>query len=617
MLKSNHTLINKKIEQRLFISRFKFLGVILSMMFLLLLLRLAYLEIHLFKRYNLLSNKNQFNILSIPPTRGLIYDRNGLLLAKNIPVFSLEILPEKAKNIDGLLEKIGKLITLRDDDIASFRRGLKQHRAFDLIPLKVKLNQEEVATIAVNQQYLPGTEVKARMIRYYPYGKTTAHILGYVGRINSHDLANIDQNNYQGTNFIGKVGIEKYYEDQLHGSIGHQQVETDASSRVVRTISKKPSQSGTNLHLSIDIELQKVAEKALEGYQGAIVAIDPQNGEVLSMVSIPSYDPNPFVQGISQKDYSALSNSKQQPLYNRAIRGQYPLASTIKPFLALFALDQRVIDLDYKVYDPGWFKLPNTQHLYRDWKRGGHGWVRLEYALVVSCDTFFYQLAQLLGIQRINDVLTQFGFGHSTQIDMGEELPGLIPSPQWKKNVKHTPWYTGDTLISGIGQGFMLTTPLQLANATAKLANRGRGYKPHLLRSYEQDNVITPNKVQEDYPITLHESQIWETIINAMEAVVINRHGTGFRFGRKPGYSVAAKTGTAQVYSIKQHQFETQDDLPEFLRDHSLIIAFAPKIKPKIAVAVLVENNNIASNVARKVIDQYLLKSAKDHHESK
>lgn len=602
------TIKNKYQEQQLFKARFYALAVVLIVLMFFLVGRIFYLDVAKFNQYQTLSKKNQLNIISVPPTRGLIYDRNGRILAKNIPVYSLEIMPERAGVLKSLLDKLKKLVALSDSDIASFYRSTKQHRAFEWVPLKVKLSESEVAILAVNQHYLPGVEVKARLIRYYPYGKVTAHILGFVGRINARESNDIDSQNYSGTNFIGKVGIEKYYEKILHGKVGHQQVETNASSRIIRTLRKIPSKSGSNLMLSIDLDLQQAAQKALAGNQGSVVAIDPSNGEILALVSVPSYDPNPFVQGISQKNYNLLASSKQQPLYNRAIRGQYPLASTIKPFLALKALDDNIVTLDYKVYDPGWFKLPNAPHLFRDWKRGGHGWVDLKQAIIVSCDTYFYKLSELMGIKRIDEILNQFGFGHLTQVDMGEELPGLIPSPHWKKTYKKTSWYTGDTLISGIGQGFMLTTPLQLANATAKLANKGKSYRPHLVKQYTKNGQKTIVKLIEDFPLKLKHSYLWQTVIKTMESVVTNRHGTGFRFGRDAPYSVAMKTGTAQLYSLKQHQFETQDDLPEYLRDHSMVIAFAPIKKPKIAIAVLVENNNFASNVARKVIDNYLVR---------
>lgn len=611
MRSSYSTLKNQSEENKLFRARLFTLSFVLSLLMCILLGRLFYLGVYKFSEYQTLSKQNQFNLVSIPPTRGLIYDRNGIILAKNIPAYSLEVLPEKMGEVGIALSKLKKIISLTEEDDVLFKRALRQHRRFEWVSLKVKLTEEEVAAFSVNKQYFPGMEIKARLIRSYPYGKTVSHVLGFVGRINAHEYESLDHNNYRGTNFIGKVGIEKYYEKYLHGTVGHEQVETDASSRVVRTIKQTPSNTGAHLTLSIDIELQKASEEALKGQQGAIVAIDPNNGEVLALNSIPSYDPNLFVQGITHKAYNLLATSDKQPLYNRAIRGQYPLASTIKPFVALKALEDNIVSLDYKIYDPGWFKLPNTNHLYRDWKHYGHGWVNLEQSLIVSCDTYFYNLSSLMGIKRIDDILNKFGFGQLTLLDMGEELPGLIPSPDWKRNVKNMPWYTGDTIISGIGQGFMLTTPLQLANAVARISMKGINYRPHLLKSTLQGTHNKSVDVIEEFPLKLRSDKFWDTVINAMADSVTKKEGTGgYRFGRTAPYSVAIKTGTAQVYSIKQHQQEAKRDLvPEYLRDHSIIIAFAPVKNPKIALAVLIENNNIASSVARKIIDNYLLRT--------
>lgn len=610
MHKPYATLADKQEEKKLFRARFAVLVAGLFFLTIVLIGRLFYLSVTQFHLYQTLAKQNQINTLAIPPTRGLISDRNGTILAKNSPVFSLELLPEKIKDLAKTIEQLRKFVALNEDEIKAFNRSLRQHRRFEWVPLKMKLSEEEVAQFSVNKLHFPGIEVKARLIRSYPFGKTLAHVLGFVGRINEREHAQIDPVNYRGTHFIGKVGIEKYYEDGLHGTVGEQQVEMDASSRIVRTLKKKTSQTGAHLTLTIDIELQKIAEEALADQQGSVVAIDPSSGEILALSSMPSYDPNLFVQGISHIDYAQLANSSRQPLFNRAIRGQYPLASTIKPFTALKALEDNIVSTDYRVFDPGWFRLPNTKHLYRDWKRIGHGWVDLKQALIVSCDTYFYKLSELMGIKRIDDVLHQFGFGQLTQIDMGEELAGLIPSPEWKRQEKRIPWYTGDTIISGIGQGFMLTTPLQLANGVAKLANRGKSYRPHLLKSWLQNEKSNAKLLLEEFPIKFRKEAVWETVINAMAASVTRRDGTGgYRFGRTPPYTVAIKTGTAQVYSIKQNQSEAaRDVLPEYLRDHSIVIAFAPVDKPKIALAVLVENNNIASHVARKIIDNYLLR---------
>lgn len=611
----NQTIKNRAEENRLFRRRTVIMAFFLFLLIGLLILRLTYLQVVKYHRYQTLSDKNQLNIIPVPPTRGLIFDRQGTLLAKNMPVHSMELIPEKIEDITKTIMKLRALIpSISNEDVKQFNKSMYQHRRFESVPLKLKLTDIEVARFSVNQYSFPGVFIKARLMRQYPLGITTAHVLGFVGRINTTELKTLDKSNYSGSNFIGKVGVEKYYENILHGKVGYQQVETDASGRTVRTIKKILPQRGQNLYLSLDTQLQTVAEAALKGYQGSVVALDPSNGEVLALVSVPSYNPNAFVQGISQANYNTLSHSNQQPLYNRAIRGQYPLASTIKPFISLSALDNQIVNLSYRVFDPGWFKLPDNDHLYRDWKRHGHGWVALQRALVISCDTYFYQLAFLMGIQRIDDILNDFGFGHTTGIDMGEELPGLVPSPEWKRIIKHTPWYTGDTLISGIGQGFMLTTPLQLASATARLAMHGKHFRPHLLRAQQENNNPPANyKPVESYPLTLHDEKSWYYIIDAMKAVIRQADGTGHRFGRHAPYTVAAKTGTAQVYSMKQEQNEQISPVPDYLRDHSLFIGFAPIEHPKIAIAVLVENAPIAGNIARKVIDNYLLRTKKNN----
>lgn len=599
---------NPAVEKSVFKQRTVVTVIIIFSLFLLITAKLIHLQVIKYHQYQTLSKKNQLNLIAIPPSRGLIFDRNGVLLAGNMPIFTLKIVPERVRNLNETLKELTELIpSIDEDELNAFQRSLKQHRRFEAVPLKFKLSEEEVALFAVNQYRFPGVSVSADLMRHYPLGDTTAHLLGFVGRINTRELASIDTSNYAATNFIGKVGIEKFYEQDLHGQVGYQQVEMDASGRIVRALKRTPANSGQSIYLTIDSQLQKTAVDALGEHQGSVVAIDPNNGEVLALVSTPSYNPNAFVKGISQKDYDKLATSKHQPLYNRALRGQYPLGSTIKPFLAIGALDKKIITPKERVYDRGWFKLPNVNHYYRDWKKTGHGWVDLTRALTISCDTYFYELANMLGIRRIDAILNEFGFGFMTGIDMGEELPGLIPTPEWKRAVKKTPWYTGDTIISGIGQGFMLTTPLQLANATAKLAGRGRHFKPHLLKSMKKGDDENVSKLIESYPLLLNQPNNWDIVFGAMEDVIRAKHGTGFRFGRNPPYRIAAKTGTAQVYSIKQNTVYNENIIPEHLRDHSLFIAFAPVKKPKIAVAVVVENSPIAGNVARKVIDQYLL----------
>lgn len=601
---NNAYLVTRMVNHRLLI-----ILAIIILSCLALISRVAYLEIIQFNKYHKLSKNNQVSIKPITPIRGLIFDRNHELLAENIPIYHLEIIPEKVGQLDITLERLQKLLpSIKPYDIKRFKSTLNQYHKFEAVPFIFKLSSDDAARFAINKYTFPGVNLKPSLIRTYPKGDIYAHLLGYVGRINAKEWSEIDRKNYHGTNYIGKLGIEKAYEDSLHGEIGLVEAETNAAGRVQKIFSTIKAKSGKNLYLTIDSQLQQKAYEALNGFEGSVVAIDPQNGEILAMVSAPSYQPNDFVNGLSQENYQKLLASKAQPLFNRSIRGQYPLASTIKPFVSVAALSDNIISENYAVYDPGWYHLPNSHYLYRDWKRNGHGWIGVERAIVVSCDTYFYKLAELMGINKINDVLTQFGFGHLTHVDLGEELPGLIPTPLWKKVNKQKPWYTGDTLISGIGQGFMLTTPLQLANATATFAAKGKHYRPHLVSKVFDPNTNTLSTVNpiEEYPIKYTE-QSWKLIFRALQEVISSREGTGFRFGRHSPYTVAAKTGTAQIISLKNASVKNEL-MPKHLRDHSLFVGFAPVDKPKIAIAVVVENANNAPEVARAVMDEYLLR---------
>ncbi len=586
--------------------------VIMLILIALLIIRLAYLQISQHDVYTTLSKKNWLDIVPLEPTRGLIYDRNGVLLAENVPVFSLDVLPYKIKNMPQLLAEISKIIPLSDTEIAQFLRELKQHRRFDEIPLKLRLTDNEVARFYENQYRFPGALIKARLMRHYPLGSSFSHVLGYVGRINLDELSDIDAGNYSASNYIGKLAIEKFYEDELHGTVGYEQAENDASGQPVRVLNRIKPIPGKNLYLTIDSNLQTAAEQALGGHRGAIIAIQPSTGQILALVSEPTYDPNIFVDGISTEDYDTLQKSPGKPLYNRALRGLYPLASNIKPFIALEGLESGVANPNFSISDPGWYQLPNGSHKYYDWKRHGHGRVNLSLAIMRSCDTYFFDLGHKLGIKRIDDILYKFGFGQSTGIDVGEELPGIIASPSWKRRVKGESWYEGDTINSAIGQGYMQTTPLQLANGVAAIANRGKRYVPHLLLSEQQPGKkIEVQKSIALEPVML-ENNTWNFVINAMQNVVSNPLGTAYRFGTNLPYTIAAKTGTAQVYSIKKRnkneEAEAQENLPENLRDHGLFIAFAPVDKPQIAIAVLVENNkSLAVNVARRFLDYYFL----------
>lgn len=587
--------------------RLSLMAAILVIFSLLLMLRLAYLQFSQYKRYATLSLKNQMSIIPIAPPRGIILDRHGKILADNIPVYALEIIPERVKNLDHTLKKLQQLLpSISADDIDTFKRARQQSHRYDSISLKMHLSQDEVATFASSQYLFPGVSIKARLMRFYPMGEAAAHVVGNVGRININELQQLDAINYRATNFVGKTGIEKYYEDELHGQVGYQQVETDASGRIIRTLSKQNPISGTKLTLTLDAALQQEAYQALEGKRGSVVVIDTRNGDILAMVSSPSFDPNLFVNGISNKDYQLLANSADRPLYNRAVRGQYPPASTVKPFVALAGLERGMITPQTQIYDPGWYRLPGVKHVYRDWKHTGHGIVNVKRAITVSCDTFFYQLGNKIGISAIEEMLLQFGFGQLTHVDLLEEAPGLMPNPRWKINSKQTHWYPGDTLITSIGQGFMLASPLQLANAVAALSQRGHRYRPHLLRKLKPEQQKSHiYKPQEEYPVQLSDAKYWDYVIEGMVGVVSGGEGTGRRFGYNPPYSVAAKTGTAQVFSGNKYEKTAYENIPVGLRDHSFFVAFAPVDHPQIAVAVMVENDFVAAIVARKVMDYY------------
>lgn len=585
------------------------IGVLICILF----LRLFYLQVVKHDLYTTLSKKNWLDLVPVEPTRGLIYDRNGILLVDNIPVFSLDVIPYKIQNMPQTLSGIEKIISLSDIELVQFQKQLKEHRRFQEIPLKLRLTETDLARFAENQYRFPGVIVKARLIRFYPYGKTLTPILGYMARINTQELNEIDPINYSASNYIGKLGIEKYYEEELHGKVGYQQVENDASGEAARVLKQIKPMPGEALYLTVDVNLQLIAEQALDNHRGALIAIQPSTGQILAMVSEPSYDPNLFVAGISNEAYQALQNSPDKPLYNRATRGLYPLASTIKPYLALEALNSDVTTIDNTLFDPGWFQLKNSSRIFHDKKHDGHGTVNLPKAIMVSCDTYFYDLANKMGIKRIDKILNQFGFGETTGIDINDELPGIVASPDWKRRVKGVAWYPGDTISSGIGQGFMQATPLQLAAAVSTLANRGTRFAPYfLLSEQEPGHPAVAQQPVSLSPVILKDDYYWDVVINAMQHVVNSPEGTAYRrFGQNFSYTVAGKTGTAQVYSIKQNAHGEQEDfeennIPERLRDHSLFVAFAPVDHPKIAIAVIAENSIVAVSAARKVLDYYL-----------
>ncbi|MBV9576720.1 MAG: penicillin-binding protein 2 [Gammaproteobacteria bacterium] len=579
--------------------------ILICFLILCLIFRLVYLQIYKQEVYVTQSTKNWLDLVPTEPTRGLIYDRHGVLLAENIPVFSLDIIPFQVPNLQKTLAAIKKMVVLSDSDLNQFHRQLKQHRHFDEIPLKLRLTEEEVARFTENQYHFPGVIIKARLMRHYPFGESFSHVLGYVGRINAQELNDIDPINYSASHYIGKLGIEKYYEEELHGKVGYEEAENDASGKPVRVLKEITSTPGHNIYLTLDSTLQRVAEKALAGHRGAVVAIQPATGQVLAMVSQPGYDPNLFVLGINRKDYQSLQQSADKPLFDRTIRGLYPLASTIKPYLALQALDTQMVTPEETISDPGWFQLKNYSHRYHDSSKHGHGIVNLSKAIQFSCDIYFYQLGSKMGIHSMDDILGKFGFGSPTGIDLDNELDGIVASPEWKRKAKGAHWYEGDTIISAIGQGFMQATPLQLATAVSTLANRGHRLIPHLLLGEQTpEGSYHPQAATPLQAINL-QNKNWDIVIAAMQDVVAK--GTARRLGNQLAYTIAGKTGTGQLASRRNpNEEDKQEQLPEKLRDHHLFIAFAPVENPEIALAIITENSNSTLEAARTILDFYL-----------
>ncbi|MBK1724214.1 penicillin-binding protein 2 [Thiocystis violacea] len=597
-------------QQRLVTVRAVVAGVFVSIGLALILMRLLHLQSTLHEHYSVLSKDNRVKIQPVPPTRGLIFDAKGVLLADNHPSFSLEITVEKVANLAETIDELAKLMPIDDKDRARFERLKRQRMRFQAVPIRLNLTPAEVARFAVDGHRFPGVDVNAELIRTYPKSELTAHVLGYVGRINERELASIDKGDYAGTNFIGKGGVEKAHEEVLHGRVGYQQVEVNARGRILRTLESTPPVPGRDLYLYLDIALQQAATEALGDRRGAVVAIDPRNGGVLALVSNPSFDPNLFVEGISQADYDALLHSPDKPLYNRAVRGQYPPGSTVKPFVAMGGLAAGVTTPKKGTYCPGSFSLPGQSHRFRCWRRSGHGTVNMEQAIVQSCDVYFYSLANQMGIDRLHDRLADFGFGERTGVDVSGEQPGLLPSREWKERVRKQTWYPGETLIVGIGQGAFLATPIQLAAATAAMANHGHYIQPRLAYASRIPGAPTAQKLPEvNRQIDVGNPGYWDLIIGYMAQVVESGRGTAKRI-RSKDYRIAGKTGTAQVFTVGQKESYSASKTPERMRDHALFIAFAPVEDPRIAVAVIVENGghggSTAAPVARQVLDAHL-----------
>lgn len=567
------------------------------------------LQIESYQQYLTQSERNRVRLEPVPPKRGLILDRRGRLLATNAPTHRLSIIVEHVDDWDQLRDRLQGLLVISDEELERFEERRRRRRPYDPVPLKLQLSEAEMALLAVNRHHMPGVTVEAQLTREYPHGELMGHVLGYVGRISEDELGAIDEANYRGTLHIGKVGLERRYEAILHGSAGYQNVETNAHGRVLRVLDREPPVDGVDLQLHLDLDLQQVAWEALGDQRGAVVAIDPGNGGVLALVSKPGFDGNLFVNGIGSADYAALRDSPDTPLLNRAVQGQYPPGSTVKPMLGLAGLERGLVTPETTVPDPGWYQLPGDSRRYRDWilriRGTGHApEVDLRMAIAESCDVYYYDLARRLGIDRMAESLAPFGFGAVTGIDTTSEKAGILPSTAWKREALGQPWYPGETLSAGIGQGYMLATPLQLAGATMVMANRGRSFTPSLVRYIDGKPVgFQPRPPLEARP------EHWAAVVAGMMDVVHTRRGTAARIGRDLDYTIAGKTGTSQVIGIAQNAVYDEDEIAERHRNHGLFIAFAPVDAPSIVVAVLAENgggSSAAYPVARAVLDAWI-----------
>jgi len=592
-------------------------GAVVFVLFTCLLTRFVWLQIYKHRDYVAQAEDNRISVVPIVPNRGLILDRNGVVLARNYSAYTLEITPTKIQgNLDDLIDQLAQVVEIQPRDRKRFKKLQEESRNLGSAPIRVRLTDEEVARFSAQRYRFPGVEIQARLFRQYPLGQVASHVIGYIGRINARDASEIDDSddatNYRGTEHIGKEGLEKSYERQLHGRTGYEEVEVSAGGRPVRTLSRTPATSGDNLILSIDIELQKVVEQAFGNRRGALIAIEPATGDVLAYVSMPTFDPNLFVEGIDQQSWDTLNNSPDHPLLNRPLSGTYPPGSTYKPFMALAALELGRRKPTDVIADPGYFNFGG--HHFRDDKEGGHGMVDMYKSIVQSCDTYYYILANDLGVDTIHDFMKSFGFGQKTGIDLRFERSGILPSTAWKaesyKQPEQKRWYAGETISLGIGQGYNAFTPLQLANAVAILANNGVVMKPHLVKIIENglSHQRTLTVPRESYRIPLKQENI-DVIKYAMVGVA--KEGTSARAFAGAEYVSAGKTGTAQVIGIKQNEKYNAAKVAGRHLDHALYTAFAPADNPKIALAVVVENGGFgaqsAAPIARAALDYYLL----------
>ena len=612
-------------EQRMFASRIILSAVISVFLLGTVVARLVQLQVRDFELFAEKSQGNRFRIEAIPPTRGLIFDRRGRVLAENLPAYQLELIPEQVPDIQDTLARLAAMGLINNEDIPRFNGLSQTGLRFKPVTLRFRLTDDEIASFAVQRPRFPGVDFQPRLVRHYPDGDLTAHAIGYVGALSTADLERLDAAAYAGTAHTGKTAVEQFNEDMLHGKVGFRQVVTNARGRQVpaelrdNTGSLLEGESptpGHNLYLSLDLDLQRIATKALADRRGAIVAIDPNTGEILALVSAPSFDPNLFATGMSRSQFSAMQNNEDRPLFNRAVTGSYPPGSTIKPMLSLAALETGATNLSRRTVCIGYYSLPGSTHRYRDWKPEGHGEVDLHDAITQSCDVYFYEISRDIGIDTMQVYLDKFGLGKETGLDMMGEANGLVPTRAWKRQAFQARadqvWFPGETVIAVIGQGYMLASPLQLANAAAALAMRGKRFRPHLVAAFEDPlsgkrTLIAPERLPD---VNIENSTFWDSVLAGMHDVMQSDTGTARAAGRNASYQMAGKSGTAQVYSLAQDEEYDEDEIDERLRDHALFIAFAPFDEPRIAVAVIVENgtsgSRVAAPIARAMMDEYL-----------
>jgi len=612
-------------EKRLFLGRVVMSAVIGTLLLGAVVARLVQLQIIEHEQFAEKSQGNRIRIEAVPPIRGLIFDRKGRVLAENLPAYQLELIPEQVPDLDDTLARLARLDLIEESDIERITKLSRSGPRFKPVTLRFRLTDDEIANFALQRPRFQGVDFQPRLIRHYPHGENAAHVIGYVGAITTEDLNRLSVTSYAGTAHTGKSGVELKNEQVLHGNAGHQQIVTNARGRQVpadprgltQTLSPRvPGEPGDNVYLTLDIDLQIIANKALAGMRGSVVAIDPQNGDLLALVSSPAFDPNQFAVGMSSEEFNSLQYNLDRPLFNRAVRGSYPPGSTIKPMLSLAALETGATNLTRRTFCPGYYSLPGSSHRYRDWKPEGHGSMDLHDAIEQSCDVYFYQISRDIGIDRMHFYLDQFGLGRLTGIDLTGEREGLLPSTEWKRGAfrerADQVWFPGETVIASIGQGYMLATPLQLANAAAAMAMRGRRFEPHVVAAIEdaitgRKTLVAPTPIE---PVKVENEFYWDSVIEAMHDVMQGARGTARAAGQGAPYSMAGKSGTAQVFSVAQDEEYDEEKVEERLRDHALFIAFAPLEDPQIAVAVVVENgasgSRVAAPIARALMDHHL-----------